>query len=494
MGNKMATPTGSAGGDLGGNYPNPTVVQTHLNNGTVTTPSLTFASDTNLGFYRIGADQLGLSVGANGKGAEFGNFSVNNIAPIPYGPNTVRYTNSFFAQPAAGAVETTAIYIKMNHSVDQMSYGIYGEIDAAQNHVGGSFTRVTHLGAGDAHYVAQFGTGGCIGYEAASWVDGSTGFLADVQIAGLPNTVLFNALWQQATIPNYGLFVATDSPGHSLTISKLAGANEGQVQIRITEPSYSSNRYEVYNSGQVNQIGPKSTSLSTANSSPELRLVATYWDDTQSVDHHAVIGHQMLNDSPSSALYVKIGPYASEQTVCMLSPGQVDLQTSQVIACGGLTMKAGGANVDMQTGQVVACGGISMKAGGADVDMQTGSVVTCGGITMKAGGGNIDLQAGSVVGASGLSMKAGGGNLDLQGGVVVNCNSIQTTSAMTFAANGFTVAQFSYDSVNATGQVNLNIATTNVATAGSATLPSNPLGFMIMMLNGNFVKVPYYNV
>jgi len=471
MGTKMATPTGPAGGDLGGNYPNPTVVQTHLNNGSVTAPSLTFASDNNLGLYRIGADQLGLSVGANGKGAEFGNFSVNNIVPNPFGPNTIRYTSSLFAQPAAGNAETTCMYIKMDHSVDQMSYGIYGEIDINQNHVGGSFTRVTHRGAGDAHYVGHFGVNG-LGYESASWADGTTGFLADVQIDGLPNSIMFNALWQQPTVPNYGLFVATDSSGHSLTISKLEGANEGQVQIRITEPNYSSNRYEVYNSGQVSQIGPKSTSESTMNSSPEHRLVATYWDGNQSVDHHVVFGHQMLSDSPASALYIKVGPYASEQTVCMLSPGQVDLQTSAVIACGGLTMKSGGANVDLQTG----------------------SVITCGGITMKAGGANIDLQAGSVVGSGGLSMKAGGGNVDLQGGVVVNCNSVQTVSAMTFAANGFTVAQFSYDSVNTTGQVNLNVASTNVATAGSATLPSNPLGFMVMVLNGNFVKVPYYDV
>jgi hypothetical protein len=359
----------------------------------------------------------------------------------------------------------------MNHSVDQMSYGIYGEIDAAQNHVGGSFSRVTHLGAGDAHYVGHFGVNG-LGYESASWADGTTGFLADVQIDGLPNSVMFNALWQQPTIPNYGLFVATDSPGHSLTISKLTGSNEGQVQIRITEPAYAYNRFEVFNSGQVNQKSLHSNATVTTTNAPEHRLVATYWDGASSVERHAVIGHEVFDTSPNSAIYFRVGNYGSEQTVCLMSPGQMDLQASQVVACGGITMKAGGANVDMQTGSMVTCGGISMKAGGGNIDMQTGSVVTAGG----------------------LSMKAGGGNIDMQGGVVVNCNSIQTQSAMTFAANGFTVAQFSYDSVNTTGQVNLNIATTNVASAGSAALPSNPLGFMIVMLNGSFVKVPYYAV
>jgi len=468
----MATPTGPAGGDLGGSYPNPTVVQTHLNNGTVTAPSLTFSSDTGLGMYHIGTGQFGVTVPTNGKIAEFGTFTTTNLVPNPYGPNTVKYSSSLTTQPLGSAVESTALYIKMNHSAGQMVYGIYGEIDSSQSLTGGSFTRVTHLGSGDAHYVAQFGSGGCIGYEAASWSNGSTGFLADVQKDGLGNSILFNALWQQPTVPNYGLFVATDVPGNALTISKLAGADDGQVQIRITEPSYSYNRYEVFSSGQVNQKATRSTSTVTTNNAPEHRLVSTYWDGTQNVERHAVIGHEMFDTSPNSAIYFRVGPYAAEQTVCMMSPGLFDLQASQIVACGGLTMKAGGANVDMQTG----------------------SIITLGGITMKAGGGNIDMQTGSVVTAGGLSMKAGGGNVDLQGGVVVNCNSVQTQSAMTFAANGFNVAQFSYDSVNATGQVNLNIATTNVATAGTTVVPALAAGFMIVMLNGNFVKVPYYNV
>lgn len=398
-----------------------------LCDGTVIAPSASFQSNQKLGFYRLGTDQMGLSVGNNGKGAEFGNFVVTNTVPAPYGPNTVRYTSSLLAQPLGTAVESTALYIKMNHAgTSQMSYGIYGEIDAAQNHVGGSFSRVVHNGQGDAHYVAHFGVNG-LGYESASWADGTTGFLADVQKDGLPNSVLFNALWQQPTVPNYGLFVATDSPGNSLTISKLAGSNEGQVQIRITEPAYSYNRFEVFNSGQINQKAVAATATSTLNSAPEHRLVGTYWNGTSSVEQHAVIGHA-VDGVGTSHVYLKAGNYGAEQYIALLSPGKVDLQGGQLLGIGGLTMKAGG------------------------------------------------------------------GNVDLQGGVVVNCNSIQTASAMTFAANGFNVAQFSYDSVNSTGQVNLNIASTNVASAGTATLPSNPLGFMVVMLNGNFVKVPYYNV
>lgn len=396
--------------------------------GTVGAPSIAINSNNKVGFYKIGTDQLGLAVGANGKGAEFGNFVVNNIVPNPYGPNTVRYTSSIVIQPLGTAVESTGLYMKMNHSTSQMVYGIYGEIDSSQSHTGGSFTRVTHLGAGDAHYVGHFGANG-LGYESASWADGTTGFLADVQIAGLPNSVLFNALWQQTTIPNYGLFVATDSPGHSLTISKLSGSNEGQVQIRITEPSYAYNRFEVYNSGQVNQIALHSTAGVTMQNAPEHRLVASYWNGSASVDRHLVMGHAMDSTSPSSHMYIKIGAYASEQMVCMLSPGQVDLQNSTIVTCGGLTMKAGGANADLQMGSLVNCATIQ--------------------------GGTTNLP------------------------VYVNANL---------------VSQFGWDGVNSVGTFGLNVGTAASATAGSATLPSNPLGFMLMVLNGTYVKVPYYTV
>ena len=417
--------------------------------GSVINPSITFNSNTKLGFYKIGTDQMGLSIGANGLGAEFGNFTVNNTVPSPYGPNTVRYTASIFTQPLGADVESTALYMKMNHATSQMVYGIYGEIDANQNGTGGSFTKVVHNGAGDAHYVANFGTGS-IGYESASWANNTTGFLADVQIAGLTNAIMFNALWAQATIPNYGMFVATGVPANALTISKYDDSHEGNVQIRITEPNYGYDRFEVFNSGQVNQIAAHSTSTSTLTNAPEHRLVATYWDGTQSVEQHAVIGHQMVDNTPTSQVYIKVGPYGAESTVCLLKPGFVDLQNSEIITCGGL----------------------AMKAGGADIDLQTGGIVTCGGITMKAGGANLDLQD----------------------GVVVNCSSIQSSSATTIAANGTVVAQFSYDSVDATGALALNIVSTNVANAGSATLPSNPVGFMVVNLNGTNVKVPYYAV
>ena len=40
----------------------------------------------------------------------------------------------------------------------------------------------------------------------------------------------------------------------------------------------------------------------------------------------------------------------------------------------------------------------------------------------------------------------------------------------------------------------LNFSSATTATAGSATLPANPVGFINITVNGQAFKVPYYNV
>lgn len=40
----------------------------------------------------------------------------------------------------------------------------------------------------------------------------------------------------------------------------------------------------------------------------------------------------------------------------------------------------------------------------------------------------------------------------------------------------------------------LNFSSATTATAGSATLPANPVGFINVTVNGQAYKVPYYNV
>lgn len=40
----------------------------------------------------------------------------------------------------------------------------------------------------------------------------------------------------------------------------------------------------------------------------------------------------------------------------------------------------------------------------------------------------------------------------------------------------------------------LNFSSSTTATSGSATLPANPVGFIIVNVNGKPFKVPYYNL
>jgi hypothetical protein len=40
----------------------------------------------------------------------------------------------------------------------------------------------------------------------------------------------------------------------------------------------------------------------------------------------------------------------------------------------------------------------------------------------------------------------------------------------------------------------LNFSSATSATAGSATLPANPVGFINVTVNGKAYKIPYYNV
>jgi hypothetical protein len=40
----------------------------------------------------------------------------------------------------------------------------------------------------------------------------------------------------------------------------------------------------------------------------------------------------------------------------------------------------------------------------------------------------------------------------------------------------------------------LNFSSATTATAGSATLPAKPVGFINVTVNGNAYKIPYYNV
>lgn len=100
--------------------------------------------------------------------------------------------------------------------------------------------------AGNGAYNASSGTvqniDPPVGYEAAHWGDGCTGFLSSMQYpGGRANAVYFNGLVQADAILNYGVFVANDVPNASFTIFKRTGLADstldGYSQIRLLESS-----------------------------------------------------------------------------------------------------------------------------------------------------------------------------------------------------------------------------------------------------------------
>jgi hypothetical protein len=240
-----------------------------LVDGTQALPSLSFAADLDLGMFRIGANRAGM-VQSNVLGWEWGNGTQLNVDPVS--PSTVRYTMRGYQNPLGGVNETTFLYARIDPGVGtEQQAGLYVDITSNQLDTYGPGIKVIHAGAGDGIYVAQFGNGSA--YEAASWADGSRGYISTIQVAGLPNSTLFNALWDQADVPNFGMFYADLSTANALTIRKRdATAAAGNTQIRLINQAGTHQPFAVYSDGATTLDGPAATVGTPEQESPELRL------------------------------------------------------------------------------------------------------------------------------------------------------------------------------------------------------------------------------
>ena len=92
-----------------------------------------------------------------------GNHILLNLDPL--GAGTVRYNVRIAPNKgAAGATETTALYIRTDHGAtwdveDRFNGAIYMEVDQYQFLAGNGATKTIHRGWGDAHFVALMNTG-----------------------------------------------------------------------------------------------------------------------------------------------------------------------------------------------------------------------------------------------------------------------------------------------------------------------------------------------
>lgn len=297
-------------GFVGGNIPMP--------DGTLAAPQgANFALELGLGIWRPAANLLGFAVnnGVPFLPAQIGTGSQLNVDPVS--PSTVRYAYRGFMPAVGAANEVTHFYARVDPTVgNPQQAALYIDITSAQLDTQGPAIKVIHAGAGDGVYVAMFGAGS--GYECATWADGSRGYISTIQVPGLPNSTLFNALWDQPDVPNFGMYYADLATANALTIRRRDSTGvAGLTQIRLIE-ELGRQRFGLFNDGSARLQGDVATALGPVQASPELELIGAAWDGAAS--------------QPTSYI-VKVVPSALDDSILEIvhvSPGgtEVDLQLS----------------------------------------------------------------------------------------------------------------------------------------------------------------------
>jgi hypothetical protein len=236
--------------------------------------------------------------------------------------DTVRYSSELYPFATGVAAETTSLYIKSDPNPAgsySNEFGIYGEVTSNQVNGNGGFMKIIHYGKGDAVYNAIYNGG--FGYEAATFSDSSTGFLGSFQTGAGANSVMFDALWQNTTIPNFGMFYASQSTANAFTIQKYTTAPDGNAQLRLLENSLGRNRWSVYNNGNERLESLAATAGTTTVTSPEFRLRGAYWTGSANQDTDAVLKNTVLTTTPTTEFRISLGNVGSETLWWMLGSG-----------------------------------------------------------------------------------------------------------------------------------------------------------------------------
>jgi hypothetical protein len=186
---------------------------------------------------------------------------------------------------------------------------------------------------------------------------------------------------------------------------------------------------------------------------------------------------------------------ASDLSNGVTGSGAIVLATSPVLVTPALGTPVSG-NLANTTGYV--WNNLSNPTGSLTLSMGTFTTTfnyTSGSITFANSGnitaaGNITATSGGITATSGnLTITAG--NIIVTAGTITASGNITSTAGNLIA--GALVLTASAPTVSAS-QLGLGATTAATATAGSATLPANPVGFLIFNLAGTTIKVPYYAV
>jgi hypothetical protein len=280
------------GGGTGGGIPMP--------DGTLVLPQgANFTNELGLGWFRPAPGLMGLAVGGF-LGLQAGNGTVTNVDPLS--PSIVRYVMRGFNHALTGGEnEVTFSYVRIDPSIaNPQQAALYVDITDNQLDTYGPAIKVVHAGHGDGIYVAQFSDGSA--YEAATWANGSRGYISTVQVAGCPNSTLFNALWDQADVPNFGMYYADLSTANALTIRKRAAtAVDGLTQVRLLEETGGLQRFGLYNDGSVALASLTATAGVPNQASPEARLFSSSWDGAAAQNNEWII--KVIPSSPTTSIF-----------------------------------------------------------------------------------------------------------------------------------------------------------------------------------------------
>lgn len=358
--------------------------------------------------------------------------------------------------------ENAAVYMKMTHrgeGQDDFIYGIFFEI-TGQNITGGSATKVLHYGQGDAHYVALFhditvhGSSGGVGYEAAMFADGETGFLGSYQGNGgfadadpnQTNSLPFEALVHDdgatPVTPLYqnhtrGLFRATNTLGNSF-VADLSEyiPTPGVAVYSIISPSNDANDpgrqiWVVHDNGEVHQKGAVATSGAQNNAAPAYKWRSAYWDGDSDEIYDFLIQPGISGaptPTPTATIaFQKVigGTPQSAETIMILDNTGFDFQTNDMTNVGSISFETDtDTGLDMQTKDAVNFGDLTFTSN-VTIDTQSAAITTVDTITFETvNETGLDLQTKDIINAGSITMRAGGDAFDMQDGTITNCQSI----------------------------------------------------------------------
>ncbi len=285
---------------------------------------------------------------------DYGTATIVNLDPIA--PATVRYAMRGYHPSMAGVNESTFFYQRMSYAVgEEQPAAIYVEIPTTQVDTYGPAIKVIHAGNGDGIYVAQVDGNGSA-YEAATWSDGTRGYISTLQIGGLPNSTLFNGFWGQADTPNFGMFYADAVQGNAFVAHKRVGAGDGITTIKVIEDITTlagRHRFAVYNSGQVDLQSLLATAGVPLRESPELHFKSAAWDGANSDEQEIIMKVVSTGAATFELRFYQQLAGGGATLLCAITSGQLlDMQNGSLVNVASIQASA---NLDLySTGALCA--------------------------------------------------------------------------------------------------------------------------------------------